>query len=822
MTRTKLWRLSLAFILGFGWLFLTPASGNDPIAIAAEDIAELQQDISNLNDKAETQRLLNIAEDKYDEAVAARSAKNAAQTAYDAAVAAESTALTNKNNAQSDVNTQQPIRDAAYATLQQKQTALDVANINLQVAQSSVSSLSEPVYERFNNNQINSSISIKVEDADDISTSFNGGVYIGQVGGDGTNFVGPALILQTPTKTTHVYFPSGTKEVGFWVFAKNGDSTATVYYTDSTTGSILIQHNVSSEYPSYVHQEIFTAAAGKEIEKIVFPTDYDYYGVDTFYYKINQSIPSGLNAYLYDCSTNDNQYNIAPPFGCNVTPAAMGPHQTINFDFGSGGPAGLSEDFQIKWVGYIKQTHHWTPQFRICSDDGMVVKINNLTVIDEWTDRGGQCGEPNGFYMDSNDWVPIEVWFYENGGGASGRLEWNTGNGWAVVPNSVLSTAIPPVNPNLAPAQTAQATAQSEYNTALTAYTSANSTLTDYQGILTTKTNEYNTAVQTKGIAESNLNIAISNYNLAITAMQNSIQDARNKYEEQWQFEERQRIAAAIATALANAAQPSAEPTPEPSPEPSEEPTEEPSPEPTTEPSPEPSSEPSPEQTEPVDPSPSPQPETTNEPTPEPSPEPSPNPEPSPEPSPQPTDTDPEPIPEPEPTPVEPSEEPSDNNITEDISNALANLTSKDNKLVALTPEQASAVANVLLELSEESKAAVAEDLGIKTEEIEVIAEAMKDNPILAAAVVEFSDRAKENAGAPMPYTLADATTELAAEQLLSDPIGALTNIDFEKVFSPSEWGKDMTDDQREKAQEVIVPVIIASNIVAAAMTRRI
>jgi hypothetical protein len=56
----------------------------------------------------------------------------------------------------------------------------------------------------------------------------------------------------------------------------------------------------------------------------------------------------------------------------------------------------------------------------------------------------------------------------------------------------------------------------------------------------------------------------------------------------------------------------------------------------------------------------------------------------------------------------------------------------------------------------------------------------------------------------------------------LADPIGALTNIDFEKVLSPSEWGKDMTDDQREKAQEVIVPVIIAGNIIAAAMTRRI
>jgi len=47
-------------------------------------------------------------------------------------------------------------------------------------------------------------------------------------------------------------------------------------------------------------------------------------------------------------------------------------------------------------------------------------------------------------------------------------------------------------------------------------------------------------------------------------------------------------------------------------------------------------------------------------------------------------------------------------------------------------------------------------------------------------------------------------------------------DIDIEQILNPSEWGKDMTDDQREKAQEVVIPVIIASNIVAAAMTRRI
>jgi len=51
--------------------------------------------------------------------------------------------------------------------------------------------------------------------------------------------------------------------------------------------------------------------------------------------------------------------------------------------------------------------------------------------------------------------------------------------------------------------------------------------------------------------------------------------------------------------------------------------------------------------------------------------------------------------------------------------------------------------------------------------------------------------------------------------------LGMLLDIDLDKILSPSEWGKDMTDDQREKVQEIVVPVIIASNIVAAAMTRR-
>jgi hypothetical protein len=48
LTRTKAWRLSLATILMFGWVFLTPAHGDDPLSLAAQEIEELNSKVSNL------------------------------------------------------------------------------------------------------------------------------------------------------------------------------------------------------------------------------------------------------------------------------------------------------------------------------------------------------------------------------------------------------------------------------------------------------------------------------------------------------------------------------------------------------------------------------------------------------------------------------------------------------------------------------------------------------------------------------------------------------------------------------------------------------
>jgi outer membrane biosynthesis protein TonB len=631
----------------FGWLFLTPAYSDDPLSVAAEEIAELNEKVTNLTEEADTRALIDIAEDKYDAAVASKSARDSAYAAYNEAVEAETTALSEKTTAQSAVDGQTVTVATALEDKNDAQDVLDIANINLQTTQSTVQS----------------------------------------AGNQGLEY------------TVYTLLRNGSQAV---------------------TGSVIC---------------------------------------------------TGI--------WNSNSMNLPV--------------------------CGYYEDIIVKFTGKITVPSDWTSvYFAGYTDDGFRMYVDGNLAVDNWVEQGSTWSPYSPVYDVSQDkTLDVEIWWYNGGGPGSYHLGWSipggwTGagcaytGGWGIGFSCNLNTFSYGVGATQSQidaynaAVTAQATAQTDYNTKLATYNTANSTLTTYSQTLTTKTNTYNTAVTNTANALAAKNNTQSTYDQSIINLNNAIDDAWELYNETWQFEEQQRVAAAIAAAMANQPQPT--------------------PDATTDPTPEPSPEPSPEQTEPDDSTPTPDSETTDEPTPDPTPETEPTDEPSPEPSPQPSDIDQEPTPEPEPTPAEPSEEPSTNTITEETANLIADLTSKDT-LTKLTPEQ---------------KAAVAEGLGIRASEIAKVAALAATDKNLATALEEFGDRIKENASAPMPYTLADATTEVATEAFLSDPIGAITDIDFEKLFSPSEWGKDMTDDQREKAQEVVVPVIIAGNIVAAAMTRRI
>ena len=129
-------------------------------------------------------------------------------------------------------------------------------------------------------------------------------------------------------------------------------------------------------------------------------------------------------------------------------------------------------------------------------------------------------------------------------------------------------------------------------------------------------------------------------------------------------------------------------------------------------------------------------------------------------------------------------------------------------------------------ELSEEEAQVVGEILGFTEEEaaedVKIIAEAAEKEESIATAVEEYVERAIESKDVEN-FTLADVVTEVQIEAFIEAPISAIIDVNLENI-SIATLGDDMTSDQRQKAKEVVVPVIIASQIIAQAgalMTRR-
>ncbi len=116
------------------------------------------------------------------------------------------------------------------------------------------------------------------------------------------------------------------------------------------------------------------------------------------------------------------------------------------------------------------------------------------------------------------------------------------------------------------------------------------------------------------------------------------------------------------------------------------------------------------------------------------------------------------------------------------------------------------AIADVA-ELTEEQVEVVAEVLQVATEDVAIIAESVKDDEVIAEAVEEYVERAVQNANVEN-YTLADVVTEVQFETFIENPIQTFIDIDIQEI-NFNDIGDDMTTDQKEKAQEVVVPVIL-------------
>ena len=147
----------------------------------------------------------------------------------------------------------------------------------------------------------------------------------------------------------------------------------------------------------------------------VIPQDWLYTDVT------NQSQAYGLTGRYYTDNSNTHDLDAAASDPSRLMMARR--DTSMNLSFGLGGPAqGLQADnFMGRWTGYITVPTAGTYTLGSYSDDGVRIKVNTgswQTTLDKWQDQAGTFWG-TGIALPANTPIPIQVDWFEHGGGAS-------------------------------------------------------------------------------------------------------------------------------------------------------------------------------------------------------------------------------------------------------------------------------------------------------------------------------------------------------------------------------------------------------------------
>lgn len=100
---------------------------------------------------------------------------------------------------------------------------------------------------------------------------------------------------------------------------------------------------------------------------------------------------------------------------------------TVNFSWGTGSPgAGVPADnFSARWTGQVKAVSSETYTFCTRSDDGVRLWINNVQLVNNWTNHGptDNCGN---VVLSQGQLYAVKMEYYEATGGATSTLSWQT------------------------------------------------------------------------------------------------------------------------------------------------------------------------------------------------------------------------------------------------------------------------------------------------------------------------------------------------------------------------------------------------------------
>ncbi|HEX8182198.1 MAG TPA: PA14 domain-containing protein [Candidatus Saccharimonadales bacterium] len=120
----------------------------------------------------------------------------------------------------------------------------------------------------------------------------------------------------------------------------------------------------------------------------------------------------------------------------------------VSFHWGGGSPipGAPSDDFMVRWSGYITPQVTDNYKFKTVADDGSRVFLNNSTtpILNNWADNPGITTQSNTVQLNAGQSYPITVEYYENAGGATAELHMIDSSGAErVVPAEMLTQEVP-------------------------------------------------------------------------------------------------------------------------------------------------------------------------------------------------------------------------------------------------------------------------------------------------------------------------------------------------------------------------------------------
>lgn len=291
------------------------------------------------------------------------------------------------------------------------------------------------------------------------------------------------------------------------------DATVALDAGNALVVDLTIEHDIATAVVTSAEEEVISAQTSLDvIDETVetisnsvtdLQTTYDTQVITSVTYTDNS-----LTATVY----NDRGYNGSPPLGAGTIVSTQQVAE-INFQWGGGSVlGGPAEDVQIKFEGTLTAPETKEYSFYGPADDGFILKINGETIIQDWVDKGGGGSISAPVLLTEGVANQFEAWYYENGGGAWVQLNWYD-NGWKVIPATAFDT------PQLV--ETKDPNVLILLNNAKTDLELAEASQVEALEDLNAAIEVYNDALEAKNVVYENLESAIA----AIPTLQQNLED---------------------------------------------------------------------------------------------------------------------------------------------------------------------------------------------------------------------------------------------------------------------------------------------------------